>query len=200
MASWFVSPIVIPLFLAIPIIGYALYRYRAYMLQMRGPTPTPHSVFSLQKSDFNDFLFAPVGEEENGMVLTALSALARSGVDPWDEAARLSELPRETATKSLTSLISELPNGRWAQSATGTIAARLIALLPVKRASVTQVRETSHDKHPVSARMVMCLFIVFFNVLVFSVIRNHEPQPAVGQSSSASSTSDSPQVPLADSK
>ena len=129
------------------------------------------------------------------MVLTALSALARSGVDPWDEAARLSELPRETATKSLTSLISELPNGRWAQSATGTIAARLIALLPVKRASVTQVRETSHDKHPVSARMAMCLFIVFFNVLVFS-----EPQPAVGQSSSASSTSDSPQVPLADSK
>lgn len=197
MASWFVPPIVFPLIL---VVGYALYRYRAYMLQMRGPTATPHSVFSLQKSNFNDFLFAPIGEEENGMVLTALSAFARSGVDPWDEAARLSGLPRETATKRLTSFISELPSGQWAQPATGIIAARLIALLPAKRASVTQVRETTHGKHPVSARMVMCLFIVFFNVLVFSVIRNHEPQPAVDQSSSASSSADSPQVPLADSK
>lgn len=165
---------------------------------MRGPTATPPSAFSLRTSAFNDFLYAPIGEEENGMVLTALSALARSGVDPWDEATRLSELPRETATKSLTSLISELPNGCWAQSAAGNIASRLTALLPVKRASVTQLRETAHRNHTVSARM--CLFIVFFNVLVFSVLRNHEPQPAVDQSSGASSTAASPQAPLADSK
>ena len=132
------------------------------------------------------------------MVLTTLSALARSGVDPWDEAARLSELPRETATKNLTSIISGLPNGRWAQSAVGNIAARLIALLPVKRASVSQRRETAHGKHPALAQMaIFCLFIYFANTLVFSALRNHEPQPAVGQSKSASSLVDPPQVPLA---
>lgn len=167
---------------------------------MRSFAATPHPVFSLRISAFNDFLFAPIGEEENGMVLTALSALARSGVDPWDEAARLSDLPRETATKNLTSIISELPNGRWARSAAGNIAARLIALLPVKRASVTQRRrETSRGKHPVLILMTICLFIFiyFANTLVFSALRNHDPQAAVGQSGSASSTVDPPQVPLA---
>jgi len=160
-------------------------------------TATPHPVFSLRISAFNDFLFAPIGEEENGMVLTALSALARSGVDPWDEAARLSELPRATATKNLTSIISALPNGRWAQSAAGNIAARLIARLPVKRAAVTQRRETLHAKHPVLVLMAIGLFIYFANALVFSALRNHEPQAAAGQSTSASSTVDPPQVPLA---
>lgn len=161
------------------------------------PLPaTPHPVFSLRTSTFNDFLFAPIGEEENGMVLTALSALARSGVDPWDEAARLSELPREIATKNLTFIISGLPNGHWAQSDAGNIAARLIALLPVKRASVSQRRETSHGKHPQLAWLAICLLIFFANATVFSALRNHEPQATAGQSSSASSTVDPPPAPL----
>ena len=164
---------------------------------MRSFTATPHPVFSLRISAFNDFLFAPIGEEENGMVLTTLSALARSGVDPWDEAARLSELPRETATKNLTSIISGLPNGRWARAAAGNIAARLIALLPVKHTSVTQRRETSRGKHPVLILMTICLFVYFANTLVFSALRNHEAQATAGQSTSASSTVDPPQVPLA---
>src|ERR1017187_2022514 len=146
---------------------------------------TPHRVFSLRTSAFNDFLYAPIGEEENGMVLTALSALARSGVDPWDEAVRLSELPRETATKRLTSVISVLPTGQWAQSAAASIAARLIALLPVRQAPVTQPHQTASGNHLVSARMVMILFIFVVNALVFSVLRNHEPQPAMDQGASA---------------
>jgi hypothetical protein len=165
---------------------------------MRTVAAIPHPVFSLRNSPFNDFLFAPIGEEENGVVLTALSALARSGVDPWDEAARLSQLSRETATKRLTTMISGLlPNGRWAQSTAGNIAARLIALLPVKRASVSQPRESSHGIRAVLALMAICLFIYFANALVFSVLRNHEQQRSVGQSMSASSTVDPPQVPLA---
>ena len=45
--------------------------------------------FSLLHSDLNDFLFAAVGDEPNGMPLSVISALTRLGVDPWDEAARL---------------------------------------------------------------------------------------------------------------
>ena len=41
---------------------------------------------SIQQSQFNDFLFAPMGNEKNGMLLTVLSALARLDVDPWREA------------------------------------------------------------------------------------------------------------------
>lgn len=53
--------------------------------------------FSLINSEFNEFLFAPVGEEGNGTVLTVLSAFTRLGMDPWGEAALLSELPKEAA-------------------------------------------------------------------------------------------------------
>jgi hypothetical protein len=45
------------------------------------------------------------------MRLSVLSALARAGVDPWEEAAHLARLPGETATQRLASLIAALPNG-----------------------------------------------------------------------------------------
>jgi hypothetical protein len=43
--------------------------------------------------EFDDFLFAPLGEERNGMRLSVISALSRLEVDPWQEAASLAELP-----------------------------------------------------------------------------------------------------------
>jgi hypothetical protein len=167
---------------------------------MSAPTATSQSVFSLRTCAFNDFLFAPIGEEENGMVLTTLSALARSGVDPWDEAARLSQLPRETAIQRLTSMISGLPNGRWAQSATESIVARLIALLPVKRDPDAQPNVNAQRKSPGSAHMIAFAIIFLINALVFSAITNHKPSPAVDQSQSASSTVASPQVSAVDAK
>ena len=44
---------------------------------------------SVPGSEFNDFLFAPIGEDKNGMLVSVLSGLARSDVDPWQEAAKL---------------------------------------------------------------------------------------------------------------
>jgi hypothetical protein len=167
---------------------------------MSTPTATSQSVFSLRTSAFNDFLYAPIGEEQNGMILTTLSALARSGVDPWDEAARLSQLPPETATRRLTSMISGLPNGLWTQSATGSIVARLIALLPVKRYPETQSTGNARGKSAGSARIITFAIIFLFNALVFSALRNHEPPATVDQSPSASSTVAPPHAPAVDSK
>ena len=81
-------------------------------------------------SEFDSFLFAPVGDESNGMALSVLSALARMGVDPWREAADLARMPRAAANQRLTALIAALPDApaTWLQP--GTIADRLIALLP----------------------------------------------------------------------
>lgn len=53
---------------------------------------------SVLGSEFDDFLFAPIGEDKNDMPLSMLSALARLDIDPWQEAAELSRLPEETAT------------------------------------------------------------------------------------------------------
>ena len=48
---------------------------------------------SLPGAEFNDFLFAPIGEDGNGMLVSVLSGLARLDVDPWQEAAKLAQLP-----------------------------------------------------------------------------------------------------------
>jgi len=86
--------------------------------------------FALVNSEFNDFLFAPVGEEGNGMMLSVMSTFARLNIDPWREAALLSELSKEKAVEALAPIIARLPDARWAVADTREIAARLVALLP----------------------------------------------------------------------
>jgi hypothetical protein len=68
--------------------------------------------FSLLHSDLNNFLFAPVGEEQNGVTLSVLSGLTRLGLDPWEEAARLTPLPKVRAAEALATLIARLPIDR----------------------------------------------------------------------------------------
>jgi hypothetical protein len=63
------------------------------------------------------------------MHLTMLSALARSGVDPWDEAARLATLSREIATQSVVQMLAGVPNGPTPGDQTSTMAASLVAQL-----------------------------------------------------------------------
>jgi hypothetical protein len=86
-------------------------------------------------TEFDDFLFAPIGEDRNGMLLSVVSALARLDVDPWQEAANLAQLPGITATRRLVSLIGALPDRPLAHMDTAAVAARLIARLPHRAAS-----------------------------------------------------------------
>lgn len=92
--------------------------------------------YSLGNSPYNAFLFATVGEEKVGLPLTVLSALARLGFDPWSEAARLSELPRETAARVFAVTIAMLPEGDWKASESEAIAVRLVNCLPGRSAAV----------------------------------------------------------------
>ncbi len=92
--------------------------------------------YSLGNSPYNAFLFAAVGEEKVGLPLTVLSALSRLGFDPWQEAARLSELPRETAARVFAVTIAMLPEGDWKASESEAIATRLVNCLPGRSAAV----------------------------------------------------------------
>jgi hypothetical protein len=47
--------------------------------------------------EFERFLYASVGEDRNGYVVTVLSAFARLGLDPWAESADLAKLGRDAA-------------------------------------------------------------------------------------------------------
>jgi hypothetical protein len=168
---------------------------RAGMCFVSGATTMPRSVFALRTSVFDNFLYASIGEEKNGMVLTALSALARAGVDPWDEAARLSALPREAAAKRLTSIISGLSPGQWTPSVAKGIAERLASLLPDKQAPVAQGQVAVRTKPPISTVTVIFLVIFFVNALAFTVLRNHQSQPVPDQGATTSSSTVDPAAP-----
>jgi hypothetical protein len=82
------------------------------------------------RPEYNTFLYATIGADPGGSELTVLSAMARMNVDPWQEAAKLAELPAKAATGKLASLIAALPGGPSTPDEPGLIAARLIKLLP----------------------------------------------------------------------
>jgi hypothetical protein len=86
--------------------------------------------FSLLHSDLNDFLFAFVGDQRNGMPLNVVSALTRLDVDPWEEAARLAALPKALAAEALAPMIAQLTIFRRQQSDNLVISQRLVELLP----------------------------------------------------------------------
>lgn len=98
----------------------------------RRGSPLPPA-FSLLQSEFNDFLFAPLGDQDDGhRALTVLSALTREGIDPWEQAAKLRQLPRELAARNLASILSALPDWTRPESEAQLAADRLIALLPAR--------------------------------------------------------------------
>ncbi len=105
------------------------------------------AAFSLLNSEFNDFLFAPIGDEPNHASLTVLSALSREGLDPWSEAADWSQQPRDIAARRLASIIAALPDGDWSGADSLTIAVRLVALLPHRPSLKTSLRQRVRRLH-----------------------------------------------------
>jgi hypothetical protein len=79
---------------------------------------------------FDDFLFARLNEDSDAAPLTVLSVLARLGVDPWEEAAKLAQLPRVSAAKRLLEFFAATPSALPAYLSAKTVSDRLIDLLP----------------------------------------------------------------------
>lgn len=140
--------------------------------------------------EFDDFLFAPIGEESNGMLLSVVSAMARSNVDPWREAAQLAQLPANAATRKLTLLIAALPGTRFDA---GAIAARLVALLPrpgVATAAVPEQLFAGTASRILGNRSAVTFAIVWALLLgVQAIAASHQPPRAAPPAASASATS-----------
>jgi hypothetical protein len=119
--------------------------------------------FSLLHSPLNDFLFASVGHQQNGMSLNVISALTQLGVDPWKEAARLTDLPKAVAAEALARLIARAPINRPQPSDNLTISQQLVELLPPRREARTPRREqaSATEKKYFDIVMVLaCLALV----------------------------------------
>jgi hypothetical protein len=113
--------------------------------------------FALLHSDLNDFLFAAVGDEPNGMPLSVISALTRLGVDPWDEAARLAALPKVLAAEALAPMIARLSVGRLPRSDDLAVARRLAGLLPMHEHAASPGRKPADSGAKKSLHAIMLL-------------------------------------------
>ena len=125
---------------------------------------TPAASVSFFRAEFDDFLYAPITADRNEMPLSVLSALARLDIDPWEEAAELSELPKITAAERLAALIAQLPGGRWTQADSRAIADRLVELLPRRSSSKMPLAEKAHGlrerSSSVATKMLICAALV----------------------------------------
>lgn len=157
---------------------------------------TPAASVSFFRPEFDDFLYAALNADKDEMPLSVLSALARLNVDPWEEAAELSELAKIPAAQRLASLIVQLPGGRWTDTESRTIADRLIELLPRRFPSkVVLARKAPNLREitsSVGAKVLICT-VLAVTVLIIAASRepsskgDHFAEPAFDNSSQQTS-------------
>ena len=120
---------------------------------------TLRTPFSPMHSELNAFLFAAIGEDKVGLELTVVSAMARSGLDPWAEAARLAALSPRAAAQGLIPVITQSSNGVDVRDV-DAIADRLVRLLPKAGVASPIVRGTRKLMiTPSNAASVVCLVL-----------------------------------------
>jgi hypothetical protein len=127
------------------------------------------------RPDLDRFLFAAVGDEIDGIPLSVISALTRFGLDPWQEAGRLSSLSNREAVEQLARLIAELPGLFRPLDEAREIADRLIQLLPghdTDRRSTPQVQIPALPRR--SQPWVACL-VLAAAVLVSAFLHGRLP-------------------------
>jgi hypothetical protein len=118
-------------------------------------------------SEFDNFLYAPIAEESNGMLLRVVSVLARSNLDPWEEASRLARLPGETAIRKLATLIAAMPGGPTARPDPRTIAALLVPLLPRPIRIRTPEPETLPPSPSANRSRALTSIVIYALVMLF---------------------------------
>lgn len=139
------------------------------------------------RPDLNNFLFAAVGEERNGIPLSMMSALAQLDLDPWEEAGRLSALAKQEAIERLTGLILRLPGFRRPSSEAQQIAAELVDALPKHNGAggpATKLRPSPRNIASGKTFWLLCLAVA---AIAFSLMLTQRdvpfgdqpPQPAI---------------------
>jgi hypothetical protein len=125
--------------------------------------------FALPRSGLNEFLFASVGTEPNGMALSVLSLFARLGDDPWKEAGKLVGMREGEAIESLAQTIVRMPRSVWTLPDARTIAARLVALLPTRLGAV-QPRPSINNRKRIVQLVLIALFLVVLGFAMASTL------------------------------
>lgn len=133
------------------------------------------------RPDLDRFLFAQVGNETAGVPLSVISALTRLGLDPWEEAGRLSSLSDREAAEQLARLIVDLPSHTDHLHDAREISASLVSLLPERgsdaaRSPQTQIRPLFWLRSvPKPSQFWVACFVVAAAVLLSAVLHHGLP-------------------------
>jgi hypothetical protein len=152
-------------------------------------------------SEYHAFLYAPISEDREGMTLSVLSALARQELDPWTEAARLSQLPQKTATEQIMGLLELLPGRIVATLDREEVARRLSALLP--RHSAPNLFGALHspateERKPTVIDFSWRYFYLYFCLMMLMnwLLAGLRAPPAASAETSSSTVTRAPGSPL----
>jgi hypothetical protein len=139
-------------------------------------------------TEYEAFLQAAIGDGRNGLSLTVLSVFARLGVDPWEESARLSKLPKEAALQALAAAIASLPDEPSIQRDSAVHAARLAPLLHNNMKLCVSPENSPPQRGDTAIRHSTIAFIWFIAFVTFAfavVTRQVDSAPASSSSTNA---------------
>jgi hypothetical protein len=142
--------------------------------------------FQPLRPDLDKFLFAAVGTEQGGVPLSMVSALVRLGLDPWEEAGRLSSLGKLEAAEQLARLIAELPDHHRSLMEAREIAGGLVEQLPKRDgeprvASQIQLRRLPRwPGKPKQSQVLMFCLVAAIAALVSAFLHGGLPFGIVG--------------------
>ena len=130
------------------------------------------NVLNLHPPEFERFLYASVGEDRKGNIVTVLSTLARLGLDPWNETAELVMVGRDAARSRLETLFSRFRDVPKLASDHGRVARDLSLLLPespsarsLKRAGSTTA--TGRSVPTAAVFTIVAIVLVLLQMLFF---------------------------------
>ena len=143
---------------------------------------TPTASIPPLGTEFNDFLFALVGEDRNGMPLSVVSVLARMDLDPWVEAATLADLPAETAARKLAAWLDALSDPGLKPASPDTRAVRLIALLPRRvthypRPSLDRTGAVAAARPRAPIKVILLAIYLILSLVIQLVVARRESPP-----------------------
>jgi hypothetical protein len=84
-------------------------------------------------SNFNNFLFSPIGTDCFGAQVSVASALSRLDIDAWAEAAVLAQMPHDAAARRLAKSISRFAEIPQIERDSEKVALNLVRLLPDRK-------------------------------------------------------------------
>jgi hypothetical protein len=152
----------------------------------------------LSRSELDEFLFAPVIDDANGMTVSVLSMLARAGTDPRTKAAELARMTVGKATDTLRLFIGDSLQGLVSRDETETIA-RLAALLPrrsnlVGTPSETKIGNTELTQaHSLGIAAILICFLIMG--AIWATASQHSPALIDRSSPAAPATIAAPTPP-----